>query len=145
MPLVRWQGLWAKAIAETGGDQAAANAHYLKLRVEIMKAEAEVTDYVRKQAAKEIDKESASDTYSAEVEMARRFLYGEGYEVKIFAGKFRVQDPAGGCLDRGSRHHQQYGGCGDDGISVRCGHVVLLHCIDGSGTRISPCLTSQRF
>ena len=35
------QGLWAKAIAETGGDEAAAKAHYLKLRVEIMKAEAE--------------------------------------------------------------------------------------------------------
>jgi len=37
------QGLWAKAIAETGGDETAAKAHYLKLRVEIMKAEAEVT------------------------------------------------------------------------------------------------------
>ena len=33
------QGLWAKAIAETGGDEAAAKANYLKLRVEIMKAE----------------------------------------------------------------------------------------------------------
>jgi len=32
-------GLWAKAIAETGGDEAAAKANYLKLRVEIMKAE----------------------------------------------------------------------------------------------------------
>tara|TARA_B100000886_G_C20261662_1_gene423177 strand:- start:306 stop:530 length:225 start_codon:yes stop_codon:yes gene_type:complete len=32
------QGLWAKAIAENGGDQAATKAHYLKLRVEIMKA-----------------------------------------------------------------------------------------------------------
>ena len=25
------QGLWAKAIAETGGDEAAATAHHLKL------------------------------------------------------------------------------------------------------------------
>ena len=70
-------GLWAKAIAETGGDEA-AKAQYLKLRVEIMKAETEVTDYVRKQAAKEADqaareanKESARNS---DVEMARRFL-----------------------------------------------------------------------
>ena len=93
------QGLWAKAIAETGGDEAAAKAHYLQLRVEIMKAEAEVTDYARKQAAKEADKESAGDSYSTEVEMARRFLYGEGYKVKTQAGKFRVHEPAGGRTD----------------------------------------------
>lgn len=37
------QGLWAKAIAETGGDDAAAKARYLKLRVEIMRAEFDVT------------------------------------------------------------------------------------------------------
>ena len=48
------QGLWAKALAETGGDVAAAKAQYLKLRVEIMKAEAEVTDYAMKQAAKTV-------------------------------------------------------------------------------------------
>ena len=58
------QGLCAKAIAETGGDEVAAKAHYLKLRVEIMKAEAEVTDYVQKQAAKEADKASARDGHS---------------------------------------------------------------------------------
>ena len=67
------QGLWAKAIAETGGDEA---AHYLKLRVEIMKAEAEVTDFVRKQTAKQADNERTKDNHSSEVEMARRFLYG---------------------------------------------------------------------
>tara|TARA_B100001989_G_scaffold78016_1_gene53709 strand:- start:712 stop:861 length:150 start_codon:yes stop_codon:yes gene_type:complete len=42
------QGLWAEVIAETGGDEAAAKAHYLKLRVEVMKAEAEVVDYAQK-------------------------------------------------------------------------------------------------
>ena len=47
------QGLWVKAIAETGGDEAAAKAYYLKLRVEIMRAEAVVTDYAMKQAAGE--------------------------------------------------------------------------------------------
>ena len=50
------QGLWAKAIAETGGDEAAAKAHYLKLRVEIMKAEADVTDFVAKEAARESER-----------------------------------------------------------------------------------------
>ena len=101
------QGLWAKAIAETGGDEVAAKAHYLKLRVEIMKAEAEadVTDYVRKQAAREADKAGARGSHSAaegtnskltDTEVARRFLYGEGYKVKTKAGKFRVHEPAGG-------------------------------------------------
>ena len=37
------QGLWVKAIAETGGDEAAAKARYLMLRVEIMQAEAALT------------------------------------------------------------------------------------------------------
>ena len=98
------QGLWAKAIAETAGDEAAAKAHYLKLRVEIMQAEAEVTDYARKQAAREADqaareanKESARDwdrdSYSNEVEMARRFLYGEGYKVKTLMSTQQQHKP----------------------------------------------------
>ena len=85
------QGLWAKAIAETGGDEAAAKAHYLKLRVEIMKAEAEVTDYAMKQAAKIVG--------PTEVGLVIYFLKGEGYKVKAQAGKFRVHEPAGGKTD----------------------------------------------
>ena len=50
------QGLWAKAIAETGGDEAAAKAQYLKLRVEIMKAEAEVVDFAAKEATRESER-----------------------------------------------------------------------------------------
>ena len=60
------QGLWAKAIAETGGDEAAAKAHYLKLRVEIMRAEAEVTDFVAKEAARE------GERYAADQERQRQ-------------------------------------------------------------------------
>ena len=82
------QGLWAKAIAETGGDEAAAKAQYLKLRVEIMKAEAEVTDYAMKQAAKIVE--------PTEADLAINFLKGEGCKVKTKAGKFRVHEPAGG-------------------------------------------------
>ena len=54
------QGLWAKAIAETGGDEAAARAHYLKPRVEIMWAEAEVADFAMNQAAKASELPEAS-------------------------------------------------------------------------------------
>ena len=82
------QGLWAKAIAENGGDDSAAKARYLKLRVEIMKAEAEVTDYAMKQAAKIVE--------PTEVDLVINFLKGEGYKVKTQAGKFRVHEPAGG-------------------------------------------------
>jgi len=46
------QGLWAKAIAETGGDEAAAKAQYLKLRVEIMRAEAEITEFAANKASR---------------------------------------------------------------------------------------------
>ena len=85
------QGLWAKAIAETDGDDAAAKARYLKLRVEIMQAEAEVTDYAMKQAAKIVE--------PTQVDLVINFLKGEGYKVKIQAGKFRVHEPAGGRTD----------------------------------------------
>ena len=61
------QGLWAKAIAETGGDEAAAKAQYLKLRVEIMKAEAEVVDFAVKEAAKESNLRAAAAAISASV------------------------------------------------------------------------------
>jgi len=46
------QGIWAQAIAETDGNEAAAKARYLKLRVEIMKAEADVMTYATEQATK---------------------------------------------------------------------------------------------
>ena len=68
------QGLWAKAIAETGGDEAAAKAHYLKLRVEIMKAEADVTDFVAKEAARE------SERYAADQERQRQTTVQEQEE-----------------------------------------------------------------
>ena len=82
------QGLWAKAIAETDGDDAAAKARYLKLRVEIMKAEAEVTDYAMKQAAKFVE--------PTEVDLAINFLKGEGYKIKSQGSGFRIHEPLGG-------------------------------------------------
>ena len=45
------QGIWAQALAETDGNEPAAKARYLKLRVEIMKAEADVMTYATEQAS----------------------------------------------------------------------------------------------
>ena len=44
------QGIWAQALAETDGNEAAANGRYLSLRVEIMKAEFDVLRYGSSQA-----------------------------------------------------------------------------------------------
>ena len=48
-------GLWAKATAETDGDEAKAKARYIKLRVETMKAEADLGQFVREEAKKAQD------------------------------------------------------------------------------------------
>jgi hypothetical protein len=45
------QGLWAKALAEADGDESAAKGRYLKLRVAIMRAEADAVDSAIQQAA----------------------------------------------------------------------------------------------
>ena len=45
-------GLWAKAIAESDGDDAKAKARYIKLRVETMKAETDLQDYASEYAHK---------------------------------------------------------------------------------------------
>lgn len=45
-------GLYAKALAETDGNEDAARARYIKLRVETMKAEADLQDYASENAHK---------------------------------------------------------------------------------------------
>ena len=45
-------GLYAKALAETDGNEDAARARYIKLRVETMKAEADLQDYASENAQK---------------------------------------------------------------------------------------------
>ena len=45
-------GLWAKAIAESDGEDAKAEARYIKLRVEMMEAEADLSHFVREEAVK---------------------------------------------------------------------------------------------
>lgn len=46
-------GLWAKAIAESDGDDAKAKARYIKLRVETMKAESDLKGYASENSEKE--------------------------------------------------------------------------------------------
>ena len=53
-------GLWAQAIAESDGDDAKAKARYIKLRVETMKAEADLQDH------------ASENAYKAEAEMRKR-------------------------------------------------------------------------
>jgi len=49
------QGLWAKAKANSSGAAEATEAAYLKLRVEMMKAEADLLDHAEKELVREFD------------------------------------------------------------------------------------------
>ena len=52
------QGLWAKAIAESDGNEAAAKARYIKLRVELLIAEADLAEHSFEQASKQAAREA---------------------------------------------------------------------------------------
>ena len=90
------QGLWAKAIAETGGDEAAAKAHYLKLRVEIMRAEAEVTDFAMYEAAKASEQREKQAAAEAKAELQKKIEEVErsqswtGDNVDVEAGRVAI-------------------------------------------------------
>ena len=60
-------GLWAKAIAESDGDDAKAKARYIKLRVETMKAEADLNQH-----ASESDRQKEADLQKREEEQRRK-------------------------------------------------------------------------
>ena len=47
------QGLWAKALIQSNGNETAAKANYIKLRVESLKAEADLQEYVAENLEKE--------------------------------------------------------------------------------------------
>ena len=51
------QGLWAKALIQSNGN-AAAKANYIKLRVESLKAEADLQEYVAENLEKNAEKEN---------------------------------------------------------------------------------------
>ena len=55
-------GLMAKALAETDGDETKAAARYIKLRVETMKAEIEISNFAQDQASKTEQRNQGSKT-----------------------------------------------------------------------------------
>ena len=52
------QGLWAKALIQSNGNETAAKANYIKLRVESLKAEADLQEYVAENLEKNAEKEN---------------------------------------------------------------------------------------
>ena len=59
-------GLWAKAIAEADGDDAKARARYIKLRVETLKAEAELNSFAEEEAARTAEATRAAQASRAQ-------------------------------------------------------------------------------
>ena len=93
------QGLWAKALAESDGDETAAKGRYLKLRVEIMRAEAEVLDYVAKEAVKRPEQPEVQayepDPNLSPVDQAKQYLRHLGYQVTGGPDNYRIVDELG--------------------------------------------------
>ena len=74
------QGLWAKAISESHGNEEAAKALYIKLRVEMLKAEAELAEYVSDVAVKEATRESREAEYVAETERRAKIAESDSFD-----------------------------------------------------------------
>ena len=93
------QGLWAKALAEADGDETAAKGRYLKLRVEIMRAEAEVLDYVAKEAVKRPEQPEVQayepDPNLSPVDQAKQYLRHLGCQVTGGPDNYRIVDELG--------------------------------------------------
>ena len=59
-------GLWAKAIAEADGDDGKAKARYIKLRVETMKAEADLVNFAASEAGSQNHSNDAGSSEAGE-------------------------------------------------------------------------------
>lgn len=106
-------GLFARALAETGGDESSARAKYLKLRVETMKAERDLIEYATQQDRQPLPKSNASkpprlekqpleDQPCAEndrekqVGRAAQFLHNIGYKIENKVDGYIIHEPLGG-------------------------------------------------
>ena len=74
------QGLWAKAISESHGNEEAAKASYIKLRVEMLKAEAELAEYVSDLAVKEATRESREAECVAQAERRAKVAESDSFD-----------------------------------------------------------------
>jgi len=89
------EGLMAKAIAETDGNEAAAIARYLKLRVETLKAEADLESY---------SASSAVDTAEPSlISQSLERLERAGYGVNRKDEKYQIIEPSRGLFQHRQR------------------------------------------
>ena len=91
-------GLWAKAISEADGDDAKAKARYIKLRVEMMRAEADLESY----AVETAFQAAASEKATADpTNRAIKFLETQNYKVTFRRtyNRYRINEPLGGRTD----------------------------------------------
>ena len=88
-------GLWAKAIAEADGDDAKAKARYVKLRVDIMKAEADLESYAVETAFQVATRAEAE---ANPTNRAIKFLETQKYKVTLRRTNkpYRITEPLGG-------------------------------------------------
>jgi hypothetical protein len=105
---VRREGLWAKALVETEGDDQAANARYIKLRVQalidehtlaVAVARARAETKKRSQEGAESPIKHAKVLNRTREEETVELLAEAGYTVSRRSGGWRVQEPLGGRVD----------------------------------------------
>lgn len=88
-------GLWAKALAETQGDEKRAKAKYIEFRVQSLKDEMVIELEARKREedarlrAEELAKRS-------EIDKAIDLLHSKGYVVQSNSNGWKVKEPMGG-------------------------------------------------
>lgn len=109
----RRDGLWAKAIVNTDGDEQKAKALYIKYRVQSILDEAAVEaereaerEEIRlqeeqRQKAKEEQAARQKQTiwkYKSRIDRIASILDSKGFEIKPCEGYWEVYEPQGGCL-----------------------------------------------
>ena len=102
-------GLWAKALAESSGDEGAAKSRYLQLRFDALKDEAALaeekrltTKRNRERALRRVAKVSGRSTYSDELLAALRWLKARNYHVSEKKNGWVIREPLGGRCKRNS-------------------------------------------
>jgi hypothetical protein len=103
---VKRNGLWAKALAYSQGDESKAKALYISYRVQSLKDESEILDAIKEQEAKEAqqrnqaqmarDQQVREREASIKLEEAKTLLKEKGYEVRQMDFGCLIIEPLGG-------------------------------------------------
>ena len=106
-------GLWAMAIAKSGGDESKAKAKYLELRVDLLREELAVSEGVasalraeqkQRDEAQRVDDEQKREEFAAleSERLLTQFLEGSGYSLDIRNNgdekSYRVTAPQGASI-----------------------------------------------